>query len=160
MLALDAVPERLELASSFGAHPLPVTDAGAALTAGEIAEEARRIVGSEGVECVVDAVGSPAATRTAVELLRPGGFLSIVGVHTEQAFDVTPAAAYDKNLTLAIGRCPVRSRLDEVCAVQVRERLPIEKLVTHRIPLSEAADAYRMFSERRDGIIKAVFDPR
>ena len=37
-------------------------------------------------------MGSPAATRTAVELLRPGGFLSIVGVHTEQAFDVTPAA--------------------------------------------------------------------
>jgi threonine dehydrogenase-like Zn-dependent dehydrogenase len=160
VLALDAVPERLELAAAFGARALPVVDRGEALTVHDIAGEVRRIVGGDGVECVVDAVGSPEATRTAVEILRPGGFLGIVGVHTEPVFAVTPAAAYDRNLTLSTGRCPVRSRLEEMCRIQLQARLPIERLVTHRVPLSEAADAYRLFAARQDGIIKAVFDPR
>lgn len=159
VLALDAVPERLELAAAFGARALPVADRGAALAPHEIAREVRKIVGNDGIECVVDAVGSPEATRTAVEILRPGGLLSIVGVHTEPAFAVTPTAAYDRNLTLATGRCPVRSRLEEICRIQLQERLPIERLVTHRLPLSEAADAYCLFAARQDGIIKAVFDP-
>jgi threonine dehydrogenase-like Zn-dependent dehydrogenase len=43
--------------------------------------------------------------------------------------------------------------------VQLRERLPLEQLVTHRFPLDAAADAYRLFDERREGCIKAVFEP-
>ncbi len=161
VIGLDAIPERLELAASFGATVVPVVSArGSPRDAADLGAEVRRLTGGEGVACVVDAVGSAEATRLGVEVVRPGGFLSIVGVHTEPAFAVPPAAAYDRNLTLAIGRCPVRSRLDELCARQLRQRFPIERIVTHRVPLRDAADAYEMFAARRDGAIKVVFDPR
>jgi 2-desacetyl-2-hydroxyethyl bacteriochlorophyllide A dehydrogenase len=159
--ALDTVEERLEIAASLGARPLPVAaPGGAPRPVEETAAEGRRLAGGEGFECVVDAVGSPEATRLAVELLRPGGFLSIVGVHTEGAFAVAPGTAYDKNLTIAIGRCPVRSRLEALCARHRERRFPIERLVTHRVPLTEASDAYELFAARRDGVVKVVFEPR
>jgi threonine dehydrogenase-like Zn-dependent dehydrogenase len=160
ILALDGVPGRLELAGEFGAIPLPVLDPrGKPLSERPIADEVARLTGGEGVEAVVDAAGSAEATRLAMEIIAAGGFLSTVGVHTEPAFAVTPTAAYDKNLTLTIGRCPVRSRLEELCALQREARLPIERLVTHRSPLAEAPEAYRMFAARRPGLIKMVFEP-
>ena len=125
----------------------------------EVADEVRRHAGGEGVAAVLEAVGSVDATRLAVAILRPGGVLSIAGVHTEAAFAVSPVEAYAKNLTLSIGRCPARSRMDELCAMQLRERLPLERIVTHRFPLDAAAEAYRMFDERRGGVVKAVFEP-
>ncbi len=159
VIALDAVPGRLALAEEFGARPIPVLGPGGEpLAPRTIAAEAARLAGGEGVEVVVEAAGSPEATRLAVEVLGPGGFLSTVGVHTEAAFAVTPVAAYDKNLTLSIGRCPVRSRLEALCELQREARLPIERLVTHRLPLEEAPEAYRMFAARKDGVIKVVFE--
>lgn len=156
VVAVDAIEERLALAEAFGGTPVPL----GGRSPSDIAAEARRLCGGEGCELVVDAVGSPDATRLAVQIVRPGGCISIVGVHTEEAFAVAPAAAYDRNLTIAIGRCPVRSRLEALVNAQLEERLPIERIVTHRFPLSEAADAYRLFADRRGGVIKAVFDPK
>jgi threonine dehydrogenase-like Zn-dependent dehydrogenase len=158
--AIDAVPERLALAASFGATPVSLVDGrGQARPLADVAAEVRRAAGGEGVAAVLEAVGSVDATRLAIAVLRPGGVLSIAGVHTESSFAVSPIEAYAKNLTLAIGRCPARSNLDALCALQLRERLPLERLVTHRLPLDAAADAYRMFDEHREGCIKAVFEP-
>ncbi len=160
VVGLDSVRERLALAESFGAHAVPITNrAGQLRSPSSLGEEVRRLLGGEGASEVLEAVGSEDATRLAVEILRPGGTLSIAGVHTEKAFAVSPVLAYDKNLALMIGRCPVRSGLDALCEKQIAQRLPIEKLITHRIPLEEAADAYRMFDAREDGCIKVVFEP-
>lgn len=159
VVGLDAVPERLELAAAFGATVVPIAADGRTRTQEEIVDEVRRLTDPEGVAVALDAVGSPQATELAVALLRPGGVLSIAGVHTEPHFAVSPAAAYDRNLTFCIGRCPVRSHLEELCQLQTAERMPIERLVTHRIPLREAGAAYRMFDERRDGCIKVLFEP-
>ena len=160
VIGLDAVPERLALAERLGASVIPVTDgSGEPRATGDIAREVRALAGPEGVGVAIDAVGSPHVTELAVALLRPGGVLSIAGVHTEDTFALSPAAAYDKNLTLTIGRCPVRSHLEELCRMQLAERLPIEQIVSHWIPLADAADAYRMFDQRRNGCVKVVFEP-
>jgi len=158
VLGYDAVASRLELAASFGATVVPIADdAGRPRPIADLAAAARRGTG-EGVDVVVEAVGSPDATRLAVSLLRPGGHLSIAGVHAEPAFDLSPTLAYDLNVTLSLGRCPARSRLEALSAVQRSARLPLERLVTHRVPLDAAPDAYRMFAERRDGCIKVVLE--
>ncbi|NIR30971.1 MAG: alcohol dehydrogenase catalytic domain-containing protein [Gammaproteobacteria bacterium] len=161
VLALDAVPERLAVAESLGAAVVPtVNDAARLRSDPDIAAEVRRLAGGEGVAVALEAVGTPEATRLALALLRPGGTLGVGGFHTEPVFAVSPGQAYDKNLTISAGRCPVRSRLEALCALQERERLPLERLVTHRVPLSEAADAYRLFDERAQGCVKLVFEPR
>jgi threonine dehydrogenase-like Zn-dependent dehydrogenase len=160
IVALDAVPDRLALAASFGATPISIVhDRGGGRALPEIAAEVRRCSGGEGVAVVLEAVGSAEAIRLAFAILRSGGMLSIAGVHTEGSFAFSPAEAYAKNLSLSIGECPVRSDLDELCAMQLRERLPIERIVTHRFPLDAAPDVYRMFDEYRGGCIKAVFEP-
>lgn len=158
VLAFDAVASRLELAASFGATPVAVRDdAARARPTAELAAIARRGAG-EGVASVVEAVGSPESTRLAIALLRPGGHLSIASVHTEGAFAVTPTLAYDHNLTLSMGRCPARSRLDALTELVRAVRPPLERIVTHRVPIDDAADAYRMFAERRDGCIKVALE--
>ena len=82
------------------------------------AEAARRLgaqtvgrdeLGDVGAGAVVEAAGSSAAQRTAVAMARPGATISIISVQTAPTFEVSPVEAYDANLTLALGRAPVRS---------------------------------------------------
>ena len=111
----------------------------------------------------MEAVGSPAAQRLAYDLVRPGGVISAVGVHTSGQFAFSPAAAYDRNVTYKAGRCPVRSCLDRLLIlVQNREcPIPVEQIITqHRVPLSQGDQAYRMFASRSKDCVKILLDPR
>jgi threonine dehydrogenase-like Zn-dependent dehydrogenase len=81
VFAVDAVAERLALAQRFGAEPLH-REAGP-----RRALCARRPQG-RGADAVLEAIGSEAAGRVAFDLVRPGGVVSIVGVHHESRFRV------------------------------------------------------------------------
>ena len=90
------------------------------------------------------------------------GVLSSVGVHTAPQFPFPPAAFYDKNITYTSGRCPARRIMTEHSIPLLTESprlLPDvrELVITHRLPLDAAAEAYVMFDERRDGCTKVVF---
>jgi len=160
VIALDVVPERLGLAERLGAMALDARDAAGGLRPqGELAREVRRLAGPDGVAVALEAVGTAQASRLAVTILQPGGVLGIAGFHTDPTFAISPGEAYDKNLILMTGRCPARSMLEGLVAMQCRERLPLQDLVTHRLPLAEAPAAYRLFEERRDGCVKVVFEP-
>jgi len=154
VIALDRIDERLRLAEGWGAIPI-VADRSA--SPDTLAEEVKRIAGGVAPATVVEAVGGSDAIRLAVTLVEPGGYLSVAGVHTAPQMEVTPTEAYDKNLTLAMGRCPVRSLLPELLDRVVQRGLPIRELLSHRFPIDAAADAYRMFGARDGGIIKAAF---
>jgi threonine dehydrogenase-like Zn-dependent dehydrogenase len=88
--------------------------------------------------------------------VRPGGVVSIVGVHHESRFAFSPVEAYDRNLTLRIGRCPARSLMDEAHGL-LRRRPDLATIVTHELPLAEGAEAYRRFDRKEDGCIKVAF---
>ena len=85
-------------------------------------------------------------------------WLSVVGLHHEPQFSFGPAAAYDRNLTLRIGRCPARSLADEAIAL-LRRRPELAGIVTHRRPLAAGVEAYELFDAKRDGCIKLVLEP-
>ncbi|MFP6675279.1 MAG: hypothetical protein VB878_09425, partial [Pirellulaceae bacterium] len=108
---------------------------------------------------VLEAVGMPAAQKLAFQLVRPGGVISTVGVHTASQFEFSPGDAYDRNLTYRAGRCPVRSYLDRILAA-VNDgdlSIPTEQIITHNhVPLSDGAAAYRMFSQRTDDCVKVL----
>lgn len=152
IFALDRVAERLELARQFGAEPLDVSDTNAA-------EVLRQATEGRGADAALEAVGSPAATRTAVDVVRPGGVIAAIGFHTEAAFAFAPGEAYDKNLTYRAGRCPARHYTDRLLEIVARGEYDLAQLVSHTLPLERGAEGYAMFAERRDGCTKVVLRP-
>ncbi|MCP4202585.1 MAG: alcohol dehydrogenase catalytic domain-containing protein [bacterium] len=151
VLAIEPVPERRRLAEAFGAEAL---DPGG--TVRSHVDDATR---GRGVDCVLEMVGSPEATRLGVDLLRSGGTLAAAGVHTESEFAFSPGEAYDNNLTYRAGRCPVRSYMDEALQLAGDSELDIAGIVSDRIRLEDAVDAYRRFDRREAGCVKVLLFP-
>lgn len=110
---------------------------------------------------VIEAAGPPAAQRRAALLARPGGTLSIIAVQTAAALGVPPTLAYDRNLTLRLGRAPVRSVLDELLpSVLTGEvELDLDQVVTHRLPLADGQQAYTRAAAHEPGMVKALLVP-
>lgn len=152
VFALDGVPERRALAEAFGADALDPA-------AGEAGERVRQATEDRGADAVLEAVGTPEATRAAFELARPGAVLAAVGVHTERHLDIAPGELYDKNLAYRAGRCPARSLLPRALALVRSGRYPFERIVSHRMPLAEGPRAYEIFDRKLDGCTKAVLVP-
>jgi threonine dehydrogenase-like Zn-dependent dehydrogenase len=150
--AIDRVPERLLLAKEFGAIPLDGREV-------DPLEGLRQATDGRGADAVMEVVGSEAALRLALDLVRPGGVLSVVGVHNEPQFSFSPTEAYDKNLTYRVGRCPARHYAERLTEFVQKSKLRISVLFSHRIPLSEGAEGYRIFDEKRDGCTKVLLMP-
>jgi threonine dehydrogenase-like Zn-dependent dehydrogenase len=148
VLAIDPVADRRHLAARFGGEPVALE------AASEVAAQASP---AAGVDVVIEAVGSPEATRLAYQLVRPGGTISAVGVHTEAALAVSPGALYDKNLTYRAGRCPARALASRLLPLVATRRWPLAALVSHRLPLAAGPDAYAAFDRREAGWSKVVF---
>lgn len=149
---LDSVAERLELAKTLGATPLDHTDP-------KSRERLLDETAGRGVDAALECVGSPGATRGAIDVVRLGGTVAAAGVHTEEHFAFSPGEAYDKNLTYRAGRCPARRMMDKTLALVGERRLGLDAIVSHRLPLEAGVDAYRMFDERTSGCTKVVLKP-
>lgn len=152
LFAVDAVPERLALAEKLGAVALdyrqdPVVDIVLEATDGR------------GADAVMEVVGALSAIETAIAMLRPGGTLSSVGVHTEDRFGFTPVDAYDKNLTFRSGRCPARAYMERLAPLVRDEYIDPEFVFSHRLPLSEGVRGYEIFDNKLDGCTKVLLEP-
>ena len=112
-----------------------------------------------GADCAIEAVGTPQATRAAVDLLRFGGSLAALGVHTEEHLAVSPGEIYDRNLSYAGGRCPTRHFLPRALELTQRDAALLSELISHRLPLSDGVEGYRMFAAREEGCTKVVLEP-
>ncbi len=152
VFCIDSIPERLELGERFGAVPIRFQPE-------DPVDRILRETEGRGVDAVLEVVGGAAALREAVDLVRPGGTVASVGVHTEKLFSFSPVEAYDKNLTLRSGRCPARHYAERLLP-RVRDgRYPIASVVSHRLPLSEGVRAYEIFDRKLDGCTKVVLQP-
>lgn len=152
VLAVDGVPERLALARGFGATPID-------FTAADAREAVLEATDGRGADVVLEAVGSPAASRSAYELVRTGGTISAVGVHNEATFAFSPGEVYDKNLTYRAGRCPARAYMDRLLELVRSGRYDLSSIVSHRLPLAEGPAAYDTFDRHADACTKVVLRP-
>ena len=150
VFAIDSVPERLALAARMGGEPVLLD----ATTAASV----RDMTGGRGPDAVLEAVGTEGAARLAFDLVRPGGTIGAVGVHHEASFPFSPGQAYDKNLTVSIGRCPARLYMERLIPVAQRRESELESLFTHHVSLDAAPAAYRTFDSKADGCIKVGID--
>lgn len=152
IIAIDSVEQRQELAASLGAI---------AISPGrEATEKVMRLTDHRGADGVLELVGMAEAQRAAFELVRPGGTLATVGCHCDRNFSFSPVDAYDKNLTYRTGRCPARYYMEALGQESWVHNLDLTPFVTHYFELNDGPRAYEVFSQRKEGIVKGVFDLR
>lgn len=152
LFAIDFSNERLEMAKNFGAIPLNPSLI-------DVKAEIKNVTNGRGADAVMEVVGSSEALRSAIDILRPGGTISSVGVHTEKSFSFSPGEAYDKNLVYKIGRCPAYYYAEKLLREEVIQRYPVENIITHSFTLEQGAKAYDLFDKKLDNCIKAVLHP-
>ncbi len=150
VFALDLVPERRELAAKLGA--IPVDPASAT----ETIFEATR---GKMLQSVVECVGADASLNLAIQLAGVRGTISSIGVNNNMAFPFPMALMLAKGLTFRMALCSVQSHWDELIPLVQSGRLHPEQFISHRMPLSQGAEAYRLFDAKEDGAMKMVFAP-
>jgi 2-desacetyl-2-hydroxyethyl bacteriochlorophyllide A dehydrogenase len=149
VIAIDTVEDRLRIAESFGADAVHLTedDPRAAVKAA---------TGGRGVDAAIDAVGHADALELAARLTRKAGTVSAIGVYAER-IQVHMGVVWIKALTLKTGHANVIGHVDRVLAMMAAGVLDPSPLVTHHMPLEDAADAYAVYDRRE--ALKIVMTP-
>ena len=150
VFAVDLVAERRAIAESLGAtalHPDVAREAITEATHGRMADAA------------MEAVGAEATIRIAMGLVGRQGRVSVIGVNQTRKFEIDMAVAFIKGLTFTIGTCSVQQHWGELVPLIQGGRLNPERFITHVMPLSDGAEAYRLFDARTAGALKMVMTP-
>ena len=68
---------------------------------------------------------------------------------------------FDKQITIRMGQANVRRWVDDILPLLTGDDDPlgVDEFATHRLPLTDAADAYAMFQAKQDGAVKVLFQP-
>jgi threonine dehydrogenase-like Zn-dependent dehydrogenase len=103
--------------------------------------------------------GSATALHWAINSVRKGGCVSIVGVYGPTFNAVPIGNAINKGLTLRMNQASVKRHLPRLIEHVMEGRVRPSEIITHRVPLEEAAEAYDIFSKKRDNCIKTVLIP-
>ena len=148
---LDREPARLAALAALGVTPVDV-----AATNPEMV--LARATDGRGADVVIDAVGATDAYTSAVEIVRRGGRVVIVGVYSSQRVELQLGPTWVRGISLVFaGETPVqaiwKTTMDRVAAGE----LDPAPLVSHRLPIAEAAHGYDLFDRRV--ATKVVLDP-
>lgn len=101
-----------------------------------------------------------AALYSAIDIVRRGGTISLVGVYGGVVDPIPMRTLFDKQIQLRMGQANVKRWADAILPLlDDSDPLGVDTFATHRVPLSEAPDAYRMFQAKADGAVKVVLDP-
>ncbi|WP_214103599.1 zinc-dependent alcohol dehydrogenase [Acrocarpospora catenulata] len=102
-----------------------------------------------------------AALTAAIEIVRRGGTISVVGVYGGAADPMPLLRIFDKGITLRMGQAHVRRWIDDLMPLVSDEADPlgVMDLATHHLPLEEAPRGYEIFQKKRDGAIKVLLRP-
>jgi len=188
-IVVDRVPERLERVRTRGAQTIDfaacedVAEEVRELTGGRGTDAAIDAVGMEahgspiaeaaqkalallpkkvqGAVMTKAGVDRLEALYVAIESVRRGGTISISGVYGGAADPMPMMQLFDKQLQLRMGQANVRAWSDDILKLVTKDEdvLGVEDFATHRLPLSEAPEAYAAFQGKKDGMVKVVFTP-
>jgi threonine dehydrogenase-like Zn-dependent dehydrogenase len=140
--AIDREPARLALAEHVGAVPVDASERHPETALAEVTD-------GRGADVVLEAVGTSTAFEDAVQIVRRGGRVVVIGVYAGESVEVQLGVYWARALTLRFtGICPVHAwwdrALDEVRSGRI-DPLP---LISHRLPLDGAPEGYALFDRR------------
>jgi alcohol dehydrogenase len=155
IIAVDGVPERLQMAQRMGADHVVnfrSTDA---------VEEIMKLTGGRGVDAAIEALGTQTTFESALRVLRPGGTLSSLGVYSgDLKIPLGPFAAGLGDHVIVTTLCPGgKERMRRLMNVVASGRVDLTAMVTHRFKLDDIKAAYELFSQQRDGVLKVAITP-
>ena len=190
VIAVDLVPERLEMARRHGIEVVDLREHD-----GDVPETIRDMTDGRGPDSVIEAVGmeahgSPAtglaqtitgllpdsvaqealnrggvdrlsALYSAIETVRRGGTISIIGLYGGMADPLPMLTLFDKQIQLRMGQANVKHWVDDIMPLLVdpADPLGVEGFATHRLPLEQAPHGYEIFQKKQDGAIKLLLQP-
>ena len=149
VLAIDTVGQRLDMAASFGATPVHLTEE-------DPRKRAQQLTEKRGVDVAIDAVGHPDALDLAIRIARKAGTVVAIGVYAEPC-QVHMGLVWIKSLTVKSGQANVIGHVDGVLGMLAAGTLDPSPLVTHHMPLDDASTAYEVYDRRE--ALKIVLKP-
>jgi 2-desacetyl-2-hydroxyethyl bacteriochlorophyllide A dehydrogenase len=155
IIAVESDPVRAAMAKKMGADV--VVDH----TRTDAVEEIRRMTGGKGVDVAIEALGTQATFESALRVLRAGGTLSSLGVYSGKlSVPLEPFAAGLGDHKIVTTLCPGgKERMRRLMELVRHGRLDLRPLLTHTFSLDRITEAYELFGQRRDGVIKVVIRP-
>jgi threonine dehydrogenase-like Zn-dependent dehydrogenase len=151
VLALDLDPSRLSIAERIGAIPVDVSARNAQTAVDEHTQ-------GRGADVVIEAVGTPAAFERSVDVVRRGGTVVVMGVYTSELVQAQIGVWWIRALQIRFaGTTPVHAWWERAMAEVQAGRLDPLPIVSHRLPLDEAAHGYELFDTRR--ATKVLLEP-
>ncbi len=189
VIGIDLVPERLERVAARGIetvdlreHKKDLGDAVRSMTDGRGPDSVIDAVGMEAhgspvnklahqaVSLLPDAVAAPMmktagidrlnALYSAIDMVRRGGTISVVGVYGGMADPLPVLTLFDKQIQLRMGQANVKRWVDDILPLLTDDDpLGVDSFATHRIPIDEAPTAYKNFQKKKDGAIKILLKP-
>ena len=154
IIGVDGDPARLRMAQHLGADVvLNYRDV-------DVVAEVKRLTGG-GADVAIEALGTQETFEKALRCLRPGGTLSSLGVYSGKLqipYDAFAAGIGDYRIVTTL--CPGgKERMRRLMELVLHGRVDLEPLLTHRFPLADIVEAYALFGERRDGVLKVAIQP-
>jgi len=126
----------------------------------DVEAEIHHLTGS-GVDVAIEALGTQPTFETALRVLRPGGTLSSLGVYSgklQLPYEAFAAGLGDHRIVTTL--CPGgKERMRRLIEMVRRGKLDLRPLLTHRFKLANINEAYKLFGERRDGVMKVAVTP-
>ena len=155
IIAVDGVDARLDIAKKMGADvTLNFHDV-------DVVEEILKLTGGRGVDASIEALGTQTTFENALRVLKPGGTLSSLGVYSSDLS--IPLGAFHAGLgdnKIVTSLCPGgKERMRRLLNVVASGRVDLGALVTHQYDLSNITDAYELFANQRDGVLKVAIKP-
>ena len=173
VIAIDDVPERLRMASEQGATTIDFREQ-------NVLETAKELTGGRGPDACIDAVGleahapgvsgayhrvksammletdRPIALNEAIFACRNGGTISVPGVYGGYVDKIPFGAVMNRSLTIKTGQTHVHRYLQPLLGRIEAGELDPSFIITHRLDLTDAPEAYAMFANKQDDCIKVV----
>jgi threonine dehydrogenase-like Zn-dependent dehydrogenase len=189
VFGVDLVPERLERVRARGAEVLDLTaydgnlaDAIRDRTDGRGPDSVIDAVGMEAhggglgkvaqqmAGLLPDAVAAKvmeragvdrmAALYAAIDIVRRGGTISLIGVYGGMTDPLPMLTIFDKQIQLRMGQANVKHWADDIMPLLMNgDPLGVEGFATHRLPLDEAPRGYEIFQKKEDGAVKVLLEP-
>jgi alcohol dehydrogenase len=155
IITVESVPRRMEMSRQLGANFVidhHKTDP---------VEEIMRITKGRGVDVAIEALGLQLTFENCLRALKPGGTLSSLGVYSENLtipLDAFHAGLGDNKIITSL--CPGgKERMRRLMNVVAAERIDLKPLITHHYLLDQIEDAYELFANQRDGVLKVAIKP-
>lgn len=173
VIAIDPLDYRLERAKAvnkvdtLNPHKVDVIEAIREMTGGRGADVCVDAVGFEPERNVLDKLkstinfqkGSIKVMEACFKAVRRSGTVSIVGVYGSP-YDAFPVhRMFDKGITIKQGQAPVLNYIDHLIELVKEEKVVLDDIISHNLPLSDVAHAYKIFDEKEDDCIKVILKP-